>query len=204
MKVLIADDGLTIRRLLETYLTQWGYEVVTAADGNQAWELLKQPDTPRLVILDWLMPGMDGIDVCRRVRQLEHGKLLHIIMFTSLEAKENIITALDAGADDFIAKKFDMDEFRARIKVGERSANLKSELAGRVKELEHAITHVKRLQGILPICMHCGKVRDEREVWQKLEEYVMENSEAEISHGLCPACLKKYYPEFSDEMAESN
>ncbi len=200
MKILIADDGLTIRRLLETYLTQWGYDVVIASDGNKAWELLKQPDTPRLVILDWLMPGMDGIEVCRRVRKLEHGKLLHIIIFTSLDSQKNIITALDAGADDFIAKKFDMDEFRARIKVGERSANLKSELAGKVRDLEKAISDVKRLQGILPICMHCGRVRDEREVWQKLEEYVMENSEAELSHGLCPACLKKHYPEFSDDL----
>jgi hypothetical protein len=76
---------------------------------------------------------------------------------------------------------------------------LKSELADRVVELEKAISHIKRLQGILPICMHCGKVRDEREVWQRLEEYVMENSEIEISHGLCPACLEKHYPEYSDD-----
>lgn len=200
MKILIADDGLTIRRLLESYLTQWGYDVVSVSDGDQAWELLKLPDTPRLVILDWLMPGLDGIEVCRKVRRLEHGKLLHIIFFTSLSAKGNSIIALNAGADDFMAKDFDMDEFCARVKVGERSVDLKSELAGRVRELEHAISHIKRLQGILPICMHCGKVRDEQEVWQKLEEYVMENSEAEISHGLCPDCLTKHYPEYFDNL----
>ena len=78
MEVLIADGGLTIRKLLEAYLTEWGYDVVSVSDGNQAWKELKNPDAPRLVILDWLMPGMDGVEVCRNVRQLKHGNLLYL------------------------------------------------------------------------------------------------------------------------------
>lgn len=199
MKVLIADDGLTIRKLLEAYLTQWGYETVSASDGNEAWRLLQEPDSPSLVILDWLMPGMDGVEVCRKARQLERGKLFHIIILTALDSKGHLITALEAGADDFISKKFDMDELHARIKVGERVVNLKAELAGRIKELEKAALHIKQLQGILPICMYCHKIRDEGEIWQNLEKYLRENTDAILSHGLCPDCFKKYYPELLED-----
>ncbi|MDA3894952.1 MAG: response regulator transcription factor [Desulfobacteraceae bacterium] len=196
MEVLIADDGLTIRRLLETYLTKWGYDVVSVSDGNAAWKELQNPDAPRLVILDWLMPGMDGVDVCRKVRQLEHGNLLYIIIFTSLEDKKDIVTALDAGADDFIIKSFDKDELQARVKVGERVARLKSELDSRVKALEESMAHIKLLQGILPICMHCHQIRDDKEVWQRLDKYIAEHTDVMLSHGLCPDCYKKHYPEF--------
>lgn len=202
MKVLVADDGLTIRRLLETYLTKWGYDVVTASDGNEAWKELQNPDAPRLVILDWLMPGMDGVDVCRRVRELPHGSLFYIIIFTSLEDKKDLVTALDAGADDFIIKSFDKDELQARVKVGERVARLKSELDKRVKELEASMAHVKRLQGIIPICMHCHKIRDDREIWQQLDEYFAEHTDVMLSHGLCPECYEKHYPEFCDDPEE--
>ncbi len=204
MKVLIADDGLTIRRLLETYLTNWGYEVVSVSDGNKAWEVLKNPDAPRLVILDWLMPGMDGVDVCRKVRALEHGKLFYIIIFTSLEGKKDLVTALEAGADDFIIKSFDKDELQARIKVGERVARLKSELDSRVKALEEAIAHVKLLQGVLPICMHCHKIRDDKEVWKRLDKYISEHTDVMLSHSLCPECYEKHYPEFYENSPDKN
>ena len=195
MRVLIADDGLTIRRLLETYLTNWGYDVVSVSDGKEAWAELQNPDAPRLVILDWLMPGLDGVEVCRKVRQLEHGKLLYIIIFSSLEDKKDLVTALDAGADDFIIKSFDKDELQARIKVGERVARLKFELDCRVRELEESVAHIKQLQGILPICMHCHKIRDDKEVWQRLDEYISEHTDIMLSHGLCPECYEKHYPE---------
>lgn len=196
MEVLIADDGLTIRRLLETYLSSWGYDVVSVSDGNAAWKELQNPDAPRLVILDWLMPGMDGVDVCRKARQLEHGNLFYIIIFTSLEDKKDLVTALDAGADDFIIKSFDKDELKARVKVGERVASLKSELNNRVKELEESMAHVKLLQGILPICMHCHQIRDDKEVWQRMDKYLAEHTDVMLSHGLCPECYEKHYPDF--------
>lgn len=196
MEVLIADDGLTIRRLLETYLKKWGYDVVSVSDGNQAWEELKNPDAPRLVILDWLMPGLDGVEVCRKARQLPHGKLFYIIIFTSLEDKKNLVAALDAGADDFIIKNFDREELKARIKVGERVVRLKSELADRVRELEATVAHVKLLQGILPVCMYCHKIRDDQEVWQRMDQYLARHTDAMISHGMCPECYEKQFPDF--------
>lgn len=197
MRVLVADDGLTIRKLLETYLVRWGYDVIMASDGQEAWEILQRQDSPRLAILDWLMPGYDGVELCRKVRELKHGDLLYIIIFTSLENKADLVTALDAGADDFIIKTFHSEEFRARIKVGERIVRLKSELDNRVLQLEDALSHVKQLQGILPICMHCHQIRDDKETWQRLDVYISEHTDAMLSHGLCPECYRLHYPEFS-------
>jgi DNA-binding response OmpR family regulator len=198
MKVLIADDDVTTLRVLERHLTNWGYEVVTASDGMEAWSRLQDPCAPRLVILDWMMPGLDGVEICRRVRRLEYGNLIHIVILTAREAQEDVVAAFAAGADDFIKKRFDRDELRARVKVGERVVELQEALAGRIRELEEAMSHIKRLQGILPICMHCHRIRDDREVWQRLEQYITENTEAMLSHGLCPECAKKYYPELGD------
>ena len=195
MKVLVADDGLTTRRLLVRYLAQWGHDVVSVANGNEAWNILKKPDTPRLMVFDWVMPGISGIDLCREARRLDHGRLLHIIIFTSTVIKENMIAALDAGADDFIHKQFDMNEFRARLQVGVRMVKMKAELAERVQELEDAIGHIKRLHGMLPICMHCHRIRDKQAAWQNLEKYLAEHSDVTFSHGLCPECIDKYFPE---------
>jgi DNA-binding response OmpR family regulator len=202
MKVLIADDDVTTLRVLERHLTNWGYEVVTASDGNEAWSRLQDPSSPRLVILDWMMPGLDGVDICRRVRQLVHGSLIHIIILTSREGREDVVAGFGAGADDFIKKPFDKDELRARVKVGERLGELQQALAGRIRELEGATSHIKRLQGILPICMHCHRIRDDREVWQRLEKYITENTGAMLSHGLCPECAKKYYDGYAAEESD--
>ncbi len=199
MKVLIADDDAATLRLLGNYLKSWGYDVVSVSGGVEAWEILQQPDAPRLVILDWMMPDLNGIDICRRVRQMEGGNLIHIIILTAREAKEDVITGFEAGANDFITKRFHKDELRSRVKVGERVVELQTALAGRVAELEEAMSHIKRLQGSLPICMHCHKIRTDREVWQRLEEYISEHTEAMLSHSLCPECFQKYYPEYSDE-----
>jgi len=204
MRVLIADDEQTSRRLLETSLIKWGYEVTVAADGLEAWSILQQPDAPRLVILDWMMPGLDGIEICRRVRQREDGSLTHIIILTSREALEDTVTGFEAGADDFITKTINRAELRARIQVGERMVALQQALASRISELEQALKHIRRLQGILPICMHCHKIRDDREVWQRLEEYISENTEAMLSHSLCPECLRKHYPQFATGPSKNN
>jgi len=204
MRVLIAEDDLATRRLLETYLTKWGYEVVAASDGNQAWEYLQAPDAPHLIILDWMMPGLDGIEICRRVRAMDAGNLKHIILLTARGDKEDLVAGFEAGANDYITKRFDSDELRARVRVGARVVELQSALAKRVTELEEAITHIKTLQGILPICMHCHKIRDDREVWQRLEEYITDHTAAMLSHSLCPECFEKFYPEYSGTASGSD
>ncbi len=193
MRVLIAEDDASTRQLLATYLNKWGYAAIPTNNGEDALKVLESPEAPHIAILDWMMPGANGIDICRKIRQKEKEKLIHIIILTARESKEDVLKGFDAGADDFITKPFNKDELRARIKVGERIVVLQSALSNRVKELEKAVSHIKTLQGILPICMHCHKIRDDQEIWQRLEKYITDRTDAMLSHSLCPDCMTKYY-----------
>ncbi len=195
MKVLIAEDDPISLEILETLLEKWGYEVISASNGRDALETLEAPDAPRLAILDWMMPEVDGIEVCRRLREREGDVPVHIILLTALDRKENIVTGLDAGANDYLTKPFDGNELKARIQVGERVLGLQSELAEKVVQLQEALAHIKTLQGVLPICMHCHRIRNDEESWDRIERYIEMHSEAHFSHGICPECLEKFYPE---------
>jgi phosphoserine phosphatase RsbU/P len=196
MKVLLAEDNVVTRKMLEMHLAKWGYDVLAAVDGNKAWEYLQEPDAPHLLLLDWMMPGMSGIEICRKVRLTESGHLKHIILLTSRSEKEDLVEGFEAGANDYITKNFDHDELKARVQVGARVVELQKALANRIKELEAAMSQIKTLQGILPICINCHKIRDDREVWQRLEEYITENTGLIMSHGLCPDCAKMLYPDY--------
>ncbi len=195
MKVLIADDDPTSRMMLERMVQKWGYEVISARSGDEAWDVLQGEDGPKLAVLDWMMPGMDGVEVCRRVRAMDESSPTYIILLTARDRKQDTVAGLEAGADDYVTKPFDSAELRARVQVGERVVQLQTALSSKVAELQHALDHVKTLQGILPICMHCHKIRNDEESWQRVEEYISQHSDAEFSHGLCPECLNKYYPE---------
>jgi phosphoserine phosphatase RsbU/P len=199
MKILIAEDDAISRRVLEATLARWGYDLVVTTDGTQAWEGLQGQDTPRLAVLDWMMPGMDGVEVCKRVREIKSPTPTYIILLTAREEKVDIVTGLDAGADDYITKPFDREELRARIRAGERIVNLQQNLAERVRELQEALDHVKQLQGILPICMYCKKIRNDDKYWQAVEEYIVEHSHADFSHGICPECWETVVqPQFEE------
>lgn len=193
MKILIAEDDFTSRRILEILLLQWGYEVIVTSDGVEAWEVLQKDDAPPLVILDWMMPGKDGREICSLIRAKQKSEINHyVILLTSKSFKEDIVTAFDAGADDYITKPFDREELKARIKVGERIVSLQATLAKQVKELQEALNHIKTLQGILPICSYCKKIRDDGNYWQLLENYISTHSMAQFSHSICPDCYQKY------------
>lgn len=200
MRIIIAEDDPTSRKILEVTLRQWGYEIEVASDGQEAWALLQEDDAPTLVILDWMMPGLDGLEVCRRVRRRQTDYPPYIILLTALVQKANIVQGLEAGADDYITKPFNSDELRARVEVGRRMVTLQAKLAERVAELQGALDHIETLQGLLPICMHCHKIRDDGEAWHGLEQYVEQHSAATFSHSLCPDCLKEHYPEVADEV----
>lgn len=195
MRILVADDDITSRVMLRSLLQKWGFEVLMANNGEEAWGLLQQPDAPRLAILDWVMPGLSGVDLCRMIRQRERGDSSYLILLTSRDTKEDLVHGLDSGANDYIGKPFHNEELRARLRVGQRMLELQRALAGRIQALEEAVSHIKRLQGILPICMHCHKIRTDQESWKRIEEYLTEHSDAQFSHSLCPDCLDKYYPE---------
>jgi sigma-B regulation protein RsbU (phosphoserine phosphatase) len=192
MKILVADDDPVSRRMLEVTLGKWGFEVVVVGDGRSACELLREEGAPRVLILDWMMPEMDGIEVCRKLRQCEQMQTAYIILLTARGSSDDIVQGLEAGADDYVTKPFDRGELRARLHVAERVAGLQGKLADRVRELEDVLARLKQLQGLLPICSYCKKIRDDQNYWQQVEDYISEHSEAEFSHGICPDCYEKF------------
>jgi len=137
VKILVAEDDPVSRRLLEVTLSKWGYEVVTCADGQAAWEALKAPDAPQLVILDWMMPRLDGLQVCKNVRnpaERPAEPYVYIILLTAKSQKTDMVTGLEAGADDYLTKPFDAQELRMRLRAGRRILDLLDELV-RAREI---------------------------------------------------------------------
>ncbi len=191
MRILIADDDPISRRLLEVALRRWRYDVITTCDGAAAWEALRGNQSPPLAILDWMMPELDGVEICRRLRGLQRPNPTYTILLTALNRKADIVTGLEAGADDYLTKPFDANELRARVQVGQRMVELRQALADRVQELEEALARVNVLQGLLPICAYCKKIRDDKNYWHQVESYVARHSEAKFSHGICPSCYEQ-------------
>ncbi|PYJ03151.1 MAG: response regulator [Verrucomicrobia bacterium] len=191
MKILIAEDDPVSRRLLQATLNKWGYQVTVTANGKEAWQALQTPEAPSLLILDWLMPEMDGVEICREARRSSAHKSAYIILLTSRGSKEDIVKGLEAGADDYVTKPFDHGELRARVQVGSRVVQLQSALADRVRELEEALSSVKTLQGLLPICCYCKKIRDDGNYWHRVESYIAGHANVRFSHGICPDCSAK-------------
>jgi len=191
MIVLIADDDVVTRRLLETTLKSWGYEVYAAADGAEALRILEDEPRPDIAVLDWMMPERDGPEICRIIRAKSQTVPVYIILLTALGSRQSIVQGLQAGADDYITKPFDREELRARLEVGRRFVELQRSLAERVQQLEDALARVKQLQGLVPICSYCKKIRNDKNFWQQVDAYVSEHSEAQFSHGICPECYEK-------------
>jgi len=190
---LLAEDEPLTRHLVTRLLEEWGYQVEVATDGLEALSRLQAEEAARLAILDWMMPGKDGIDVCRQVRAAGSADYTYVILLTAKRQKEDVVAGLEAGADDYITKPFDEAELHSRVRAGERILALKGALAEKVVQLEAALDHVQRLQGLLPICMHCKKIRDDKHTWHRMETYIEEHSDAMFSHALCDDCLSKYY-----------
>ena len=190
MKILMADDNAVERRVLRLALERYHYDTTVCQDGAEAWDKLKSADAPTIAILDWMMPGLNGTDVCRLLRASPASSSVYVILLTSLDGTNNLVEGLDAGADDYIKKPFNIEELRARLNVGTRILNLQENLRKRVEELEEAMTNVKRLQRLLPICSYCKKIRDDQGDWQALEKYIQERSDATFTHGVCQTCLE--------------
>ena len=203
MKVLIADDDPVFRRVLEVSLAAWGYEVVSVGNGIEACNVLQKPEAPRLVILNWMMPEMDGIDVCRRLRARPTATPPYLILLTGRGHSYDIVSGLDAGANDYMTKPFYREELRARVGVGVRVLELQASLAARVQELEEAFKRVRQLQKLLPICSHCKKIRNDQNYWQQVEGYISEHTDVQFSHGICPDCLTQLFPAHAQQVIEA-
>ena len=175
MKILIAEDQSGARLLLKTALERLGYEVLAAEDGEQAWALYQQEDA-RIVILDWMMPELDGLELCRMIRAAKRPLYTYVIMLTVLGGKGSYLEGMKAGADDFVTKPIDFDQLAARLRVAERILGLQAE--------------VSRLQVLLPICSYCKRIRNDDGSWQDLDMYVAERGDTALSHGICPRCYQ--------------
>jgi|SRR5579884_2761675 len=176
MKTLIAEDDKDCRELIAALLRHDGCEVVQTSDGSEAWQQFER-ERFSLVISDWLMPQTDGIELCRRIRNAHIANYPYIILLTALKEKDYYLEGMKAGADDFITKPFDPDELRAKLNTAKRIMELQS--------------RILTLEGILPTCMYCRKIRDGENGWVSLERYVTERSHAAFSHGVCPDCFPR-------------
>ena len=187
-RVLVVDDEPSIVDAVATVLRYEGYEVATAAGGYQALALA-QGEPFDLVVLDVMLPDLDGLEVTRRLRQ--DGVRTPVLFLTAKDALEDKVSGLTVGGDDYVTKPFQPAELRARVGVGIRVLDLQSKLAVRINELEAALKQVKQLRGLLPICMYCKKIRNDGDYWQQVETYISDHTEAEFSHGICPECYEK-------------
>lgn len=192
--VLVADDERSTRLVLERLLCKQGYRVQLAGGGAEAWNILRQDDAPQLVLLDRMMPRMDGIEVCHKIRSRSNDRRTYIIMVTVLGDSGEVAAGLDAGADDYVVKPVVPDELRARVDVGWRLLTIQNQLVTQAAELRAALAQVKTLRGFIPICCGCKRIRDDQDYWREVEEYISEHTEAHFSHGLCPECLERLYP----------
>jgi phosphoserine phosphatase RsbU/P len=178
MKILIAEDDLDSQELLAVTLELDGHKVMRAANGLEALDIFQnERESFPLIISDWLMPEMDGIELCQQIRALNRAPYAYILLLTALQGKSNYLEGIRAGADDFLSKPYDADELKARLIV-----------AGRIMHLQD---HVKKLEGVLPTCMYCKRIR-EQERWVSFEEYIAARTEALFSHGVCPECYGQF------------
>ena len=138
---LVAEDDPIFRRILESWFKRWDYRVTAVADGLAAWELLQSEDAPQLVVLDWMMPGLDGIELCRRIRGRERGPYCYVLLLSAKDDKQDVVAGLEAGADDYLTKPFDVDELRARVRAGRRILDLQAALIHAKDELQFAAAH---------------------------------------------------------------
>jgi len=191
MIVLVADDLDVNRKLLRSLLAAEGYDVIEASNGMDAFQILQGATGPIVGLIDWEMPGMEGIEVCRQTRAIQDSPPIYLILLTVRDSKQDIVAGLQGGANDYITKPFDKTELLARVGIGRQMVQLQQALTERVAELKEALISVKQLGGLLPICSYCKKIRDDQNYWQQVESYVGQHSQAKFSHSICPQCYEE-------------
>lgn len=199
MKVLVAEDDPVTLYVLKEFLSDWGYDAALATDGDQAWELIQADPDIGVVVIDWMMPGMDGLELSRRIRSRRCLPYVYIIMLTAKAQHDDLLSGLTAGVDEYLTKPFDHHELKLHIHTGERIIRLERGLATKVEELQTALDKVNCLEGLLPICMRCKKIRDEHNYWHEVDRYLTKHAGADLSHSLCPECLEKHYPQTDED-----
>ena len=203
VRVLVADDDPVQRSVTSRWLETRGIEADIVADGDEAWKVLSSHDGPMLAVLDWMMPGIQGVELCRRVREETPDAQRFLILLTSRNHQEDIVSGLRAGADDYVLKPFYSAELEARFQNGLRLLQLRSKLEDRVRELQAALEDVRQLRGLLPICSYCKRVRNDDNYWTQVEAYLSERLDVRFSHGICPSCYDNVVKKEIDRVVEA-
>ncbi len=201
MKVLIADDDAVARRVLQSTIGSLSHEVTVVEDGREAWACLREARYD-VLITDWVMPHIDGLELCRRVRGRPNDAYTYVILVSARNATEDIVRGIMAGADDFLTKPCAGAELRARLHAAERVVKLERSLAGRLSELECALDEVATLKKLLPICMYCKSIRNDQQAWDNIEEYLRQHAHADLTHSICPSCYESRVQPMLDELHE--
>jgi DNA-binding response OmpR family regulator len=193
VKILIVDDTATNVQILHEALKN-EFKTFFALNGHDALQQARSI-APDLILLDVMMPGMDGFEVCRQLKDDVLLREIPVIFITALGQSEEESKGLRLGAADYITKPFNPELVLLRVHNHMELKNRRDALEQRTRELEKALDEIKVLQGIIPICAACKKIRDDQGGWQQMEVYIAEHSDAEFSHSICPGCMKELYPQ---------
>ena len=199
--ILIVDDNIHNLNILASALKAYGFEPSVAQSGEETLELLNH-STPDLILLDVMMPGMDGFETCRHLKENPATRAIPVIFVTALADIESKVKAFEAGGVDYVSKPLELQEVLARVATHLTLRYLQQQLEQKNNalqeknlQLQEALDKVKTLRGLLPICANCKKIRDDGGYWQQVEAYIADHSEAEFTHGICPTCMEKLYPD---------
>jgi CheY-like chemotaxis protein len=187
MKILIAEDDTFFRRLLQQVLAPQ-HEIVLAEDGGQAWTLLQEPDRAPIALLDWVMPVLSGPQICRKVREDPQLASMYLMLLTAKNSTPDVVSGLRAGADDYVTKPFVPEELRARVRIGERLIRLEWENKHHAEQLRRASELEQRLEGLLPICPRCRKIRRGIAYWEAVNVFVRDYEAQLQETSTCPWC----------------
>jgi len=191
VKILIAEDEYTTRLMVQVCLENWGYSIESVEDGKKAWDIINQKNPPQIAVLDWEMPGISGIDLCRKIKSLDRSSPIHDILLTARDSKNDISQGFEAGADDYITKPFNDDELGARIRVAERIVTIQSSLNSSLEELREALDMVQSFEEPVAVCRKCKKIGAFDGSWrtpEKLLEYPVDPRFIQLD---CPSCKAK-------------
>jgi CheY-like chemotaxis protein len=194
--VLVIDDIAKNLEVIGNILSLENYHISVAVDGQKAWNIL-QRISPDCILLDIMMPTVDGYTLCRRIKTLEDKKDIPIIFVTAKTSPEDLAKGFEVGGVDYITKPFSALELIARVRTHISLYRAKKHNDFLIEELRTALSQVKKLSGMLPICSSCKKIRDDEGYWNQVEAYIAAHSDVRFSHGICPTCLQKHYPELA-------
>lgn len=202
VKILVVEDDTNVAAVLEARLESYGYEVCAIADTGPGAVQAAAANRPNLVLMDIMLKGnMNGIEAAHQINQQQE---LPIIFLTCLNSDEIMDRAIETNPYGYIVKPYDYGELRSCISVALTKFEAAKERDRLIAELQAALQEVKKLSGLLPICAACKKIRDEEGGWHPIEDYITDHSEADFSHGVCPPCARKLYPElFNSQSAEN-